>query len=108
MKDTVRETPGPLLGGLCIIHEFDRYSERDNDGSYIVTDAISTVYGTGSNVDNAREDWAESLAEYYGLLEQRAVSHPPTKVVFDGLREYVQRGDWWTDFKEGRLKTEVG
>lgn len=46
--------------------------EKDDDGSYVVSDDIFGVYGNGKSLSEAKRDYVLSLIEYYEILS----SHP--------------------------------
>ena len=63
--------------------------EQDDDGSYIMSDTVSVVYGVGDTPFQAKEDYIASLIEYYQLLASRA-SDPQTRSQFHRLRRYLR------------------
>lgn len=62
--------------------------ERDDDGSYIMSDTLSVVYGVGDTPFKAEQDYIVSLIEYYQLLAARA-SDPHAHSQFRRLRRYL-------------------
>lgn len=46
--------------------------ERSEDGTFVVSDYHSVVYGIGDTPNEARADYVISLIEYYELVSARA------------------------------------
>jgi hypothetical protein len=46
--------------------------ERDEDDSYILSEDVFHIYGQGSSIDEAREDFIVALVEYYEILKKYA------------------------------------
>ncbi|MBK8050884.1 MAG: hypothetical protein IPK16_29555 [Anaerolineales bacterium] len=63
--------------------------EQDEDGLFLASDSITTVYGYGEDGAEALDDYIVSLIEYYELLEG---SNSLTAVsAFDFLRGYLNK-----------------
>lgn len=50
--------------------ELDQFIERDADGSYLVTDSESVVYGHGATEAEARADYERSRCEYQEIISR--------------------------------------
>jgi hypothetical protein len=62
-----------------------------DDGVYVVSDGFSTVYGTGSDVQEAVDDYADELYAYFDKLERReAALARGLRDELTTLRRYVQ------------------
>lgn len=62
--------------------------ERDDDGSYVLSDNIFAIYGSGFTITDAVRDYVSAFVEYYELL----LTHQdaPTVALFRELGRYFQ------------------
>lgn len=67
--------------------------EREDDGSYVVSDDEFAVHGDGETRATALRDYASSLVEYYELLAERASDDEATAALFRRLQDYLKRTD---------------
>ncbi len=65
--------------------------EREDDGSFVVSDDEFAVHGDGESRDQAIRDYAESLIEYYELLSSRSRGDEPTMKLFRRLQDYLKK-----------------
>ena len=62
--------------------------ERDQDGSYLVSDPVFGVYGHGANEAEAFADFSVSLVEYRDIMATGV--NPETAEVLARLQTYLQ------------------
>lgn len=79
---------GQVAPGWHVIRPLFVLVEQDRDGSYVVSDDIFLVYGSGETAVEARGDYITSLVEYYAILA--ASDDPLDQAQFRLLREYLQ------------------
>jgi len=79
---------GVIVPGWRIREPLVLSVERDEDSSYIISDALFNVYGVGATHEIALEDYIESLIEYYEILERH--DDAPTVGQMSRLRVYLQ------------------
>lgn len=63
--------------------------ERDEEGSFIISDALFDVYGVGQTREDALDDYVVSLVEYYEIIAAHALNDVPTARLLDRLRIYL-------------------
>ena len=63
--------------------------ERDQDGTFLVSDPLFAVYGHGPTEDEALHDFLVSLGEYHEIMADGA--NPETRAVVANLDTYLQR-----------------
>ena len=64
--------------------------EQDADGTYIVDDDVSVIYGAGDTRAEAVYDYILSLVEYYELCERDALTGVSAQS-FQDIGRYVRR-----------------
>jgi len=64
--------------------------EQEDDGTYVVSDDVFMVYGSGDDRVQAINDYAVSLSELYEILEREAASNDLVKRQFAHLQTYIQ------------------
>jgi hypothetical protein len=67
--------------------------EQDDDGSYIASDDLFAVYGTGDTASNAWQDYVVSLMDYYELVYRQAKDNAATCALLLHLQNYIHRND---------------
>jgi len=65
--------------------------ERDDDGSFIISDDVFGMYGTGDNLPAALRDYAQTLVEYGELLAASAAHAASAQALLDRLHQHVGR-----------------
>jgi hypothetical protein len=65
--------------------------EKDEDGSYIVSDALFLVFGVGDTKDMALQDYISSLIEYYDLVLEGTESNSLDLDQSMHLKTYIQK-----------------
>ena len=58
--------------------------------TFIVSDDLFAVYGTGETSEQALQDYITSIIEYYRLLKGRAERNTETRKLFNYLRSYLK------------------
>lgn len=82
---------GEIAPGWRILQPLYVLVEQDRDGSYVISDDIFLVYGAGETATDARDDYVQSLIEYYHILADAAAPDDPTdQAQLRLLRQYVQ------------------
>jgi hypothetical protein len=81
---------GPIVSGWQIVKPLFVMLEQDEGGSFIVSDDIFVVYGTGDTGNEALDDYIMSLIDYYELLAERR-DDPPTEAQFHILQQYLHQ-----------------
>jgi hypothetical protein len=65
--------------------------ERDDDGSYLISDDLFAVYGDGLSISEALRDYIISLGDYYEILSARATNdNDLIREQFSRLQRYVR------------------
>ena len=65
--------------------------ELDADESYIASDNVFAVHGSGETKADAMSDYIASLIDYYELLSVRSCGDEPTAALFRHLQGYLER-----------------
>jgi hypothetical protein len=81
---------GKVSHGFELVQALPVHVERDQDGSYLVSDLLFGVYGQGPNENEASADFGVSLVEYYDIMA--AGVNPETRAVVNHLRAYLRAG----------------
>jgi hypothetical protein len=74
--------------GWCLLQPLLIKLEKSEDGTFVVSDYHSIVYGIGDTPNEARTDYVISLIEYYELVSARA---GPAKEPNSQLLQRLQR-----------------
>lgn len=81
---------GTIASGWELIRALPVKIEQDEDGYYIVSDDTFLVYGEGRTLEEAQQDYTESLIDYYEIIATRAgEGHIPTHQLLQLLQEYL-------------------
>jgi hypothetical protein len=81
---------GQIVPSWKLIQPLRLLIERDEDGTYIASEDIFRMYGTGRTPDEAVADYAVSLVDLYEFLEARLESNPLNRPRFGLLTRYLQ------------------
>jgi hypothetical protein len=65
--------------------------EADSSSSFVASEGVFYIYGTGQTRAEAVKDYIKSLCEYYELLSEQ--TDGPTVALFSFLSSYVQPVD---------------
>lgn len=79
---------GSISSGWSIVQPLMINTEMDDDRSYIVSDDIFGVYGSGKSVSEAKRDYTLSLIEYYEILS--AHSDEDTQKLLERVKVYLR------------------
>lgn len=60
--------------------------ERDEDGSFIMSEEVFNIYGHGATPENAKEDFIIALVEYYEILKKYASVDDASKAMLDKFK----------------------
>lgn len=82
---------GHLVPGWTFKLPYPVQIERDEEGSYVVSDDQFAVYGQGEDHSGAIDDYLISLVEYYEFMEAESAGHPPTASVFRRLERLITK-----------------
>jgi hypothetical protein len=63
---------GNVAHGWVINQPVPLILERDEDGSFILSEDVFHIYGSGDSIDAAKEDFVVALVEYYEILKSYA------------------------------------
>jgi hypothetical protein len=82
---------GNITSKWQIIQPLLLTEERDDDGSYLISDDLFEVYGDGSTVPDAIEDYITSLIDYYEILSVSSQENDElVKAQFHRLQRYLR------------------
>jgi hypothetical protein len=82
---------GELRQGWRLLHPIPVTIEQDTDGSYISSDEVFHVYGTGSTPNTALDDYVASLIDLYHFWEaDAATGNVPDQKAFAVLCEFLK------------------
>lgn len=81
---------GQISNDLVITQPFQINIERDDDGTYIVSDDLFLVYGNSDNQSDAVSDYVVSLIEFYEILKKNAITNVFDKSQFSMMEKYIQ------------------
>ncbi|HUU97496.1 MAG TPA: hypothetical protein VM487_17305 [Phycisphaerae bacterium] len=73
---------------------------------WLVTAGWIEVYGTGSTLDRALNDWLVALTENLELLERRADTHKPTRAKLARVGRMVRKCGFTTKGTKGTKDTK--
>lgn len=68
---------GPYAPGWIVRQPLPVSFIPDEDGTFIVSDEVFPVYGTGESITEAMADYLTSLVELYEIVEQDVVEQVP-------------------------------
>jgi hypothetical protein len=84
--------PQTLGYGWSLTQPLQLILERDDDGSYILSDGVFAVYGSGDTEEEAYADYIISLIDYYELLASRVTNNDPNNSSpFSRLQQYLSQ-----------------
>ncbi len=80
---------GQISNDFIITQPLQINVERDDDGTYIVSDSIFLVYGNGENQSDAVHDYVDSLIEFYKILKKSSETNAFDLKLFSKIEKYV-------------------
>ena len=60
---------GEVREGWIIEQPVSLKLDRDDDGTYIISEDVFNIYGQGVSIEAARENFVTALIEYYEILK---------------------------------------
>lgn len=82
-------TPAHLDSSIWqLTHPLMLNVEQDENGTFVISDDVFVMFGTGETEDEALQDYISTLIEYYELLAQK--NDEPTKQLFRHLQTYLR------------------
>ena len=82
---------GSIRSGWRLVVSLFIEIERDDDGTFIVSDDEFAVHGDGETREQAIRDYVDSLIEYYELLRSHSQENAQTLELFNRLQTYLQK-----------------
>ena len=82
---------GAIVPGWRLLKTLMLRIERDEDGSFVVSDDIFALHGDGETRDAAIRDYVQTLIEYHDLLVERAIGDQPTSALLSALKRYLEK-----------------
>lgn len=79
---------GEISKELIVVQWLLLNIEQDEDQSYVVSDEIFLVYGSGNNQSDAIKDYIASLIEFYNILKA-SKTDPFDQKQFAHLQSYI-------------------
>lgn len=64
--------------------------ERDNDGTFVISDDIFLVYGYGKDRLKAMKDYVNSFIDYFEAVKRNSDKNQFDKLLFSSLQTYMQ------------------
>lgn len=64
---------GPIAEGWSLVMPITLTIERDEEGAYLASEALTTVYGYGESGPEAIRDYIESLIDYYDIVNSASM-----------------------------------
>jgi len=75
-----------------ILQPIETTLEMDEDGDFMVYDALTNRYGVGDSPAEAFDEWFTELTEYYEFLESRiSDEHPENEKLLTAIKGYIVR-----------------
>jgi hypothetical protein len=59
---------GPVARGWVLVAPITLTIERDEDGAFLASETVTSVYGYGQSGPEAIRDYIESLIEYFEIV----------------------------------------
>lgn len=81
---------GPILEGWRIIRPLLLTIEEE-DGSYLISDDIFSVYGEGVSTPDALRDYQIALLDYYQIVARHAKKNAANSNLLEALQRYLQQ-----------------
>lgn len=81
---------GRIHPDLFIVEPLQINIEQEEDETYVVSDDLFLIYGSGKDQADAMKDYVLSLVEFYQLVEKNASSNPFDKKLLTHLQTHIQ------------------
>lgn len=82
------ELRGAIAPGWALVQPLSIWIQQDEDGDYIASDEAFYVYGQGSSLVAAQDDYIWALIEYYEIVS--AYEDAPSRQLLAQLRRYLR------------------
>lgn len=80
---------GEIAPGWRVVRTLPLISELDDDGTYLVSEELFLQYGQGETFAEAKQDYINSLIDYYQFLSTSLENDPETHSLFRYLQEFL-------------------
>jgi hypothetical protein len=65
--------------------------EQDEDGYYVLSDELFLMYGEGPTEIKAKEDYLETMVDYYQIIQEKAhEGDEPSQAILQKIQEYLR------------------
>lgn len=81
---------GRIHPSLFLVQPLQIIIEQDEDESFVVSDDLFLVYGSGKNQSEAMKDYVQSLVEFYQIIVKNAASNSFDNQLLTHLQTYIQ------------------
>lgn len=81
---------GPIAQDWILVQPLELTIEQEEDESYLVSEDIFLLYGTGNTLAEALFDYSNALIEYHQLLAQRGEANPLDLPILDRVRFFLK------------------
>jgi hypothetical protein len=82
------ELSGKIAPGWKLVKTLPVSVQLDEDGQYLLTDDLFSIFGEGGSISEAQQDLITSLIEYYELVAQ--YEDEPSQKLLVMMRKYLQ------------------
>jgi hypothetical protein len=88
LEHTQMELYGAIAPGWEIIESLPVSVQIDEDGQYLLTDEVFSIFGEGVKLENAQQDLIASLIEYYEIISE--YQDEPSQELIRMLKKYLR------------------
>ena len=81
---------GRIHSNLFLVQPLQINIEQDEDETYVVSDDLFLVYGSGKDQSEAMKDYVLSLVEFYQLIKKNAALNSFDQQLLTQLQTYIQ------------------
>jgi len=82
---------GKIAEGWFLTRNLEIFLEQDDDGTWIASDTVVDVYGTGESKEEAIDDYCVSLIEFYEILSENQTKDQRSARLLKKLEHYLVR-----------------
>jgi hypothetical protein len=83
-----------IFPGWILTQQLPMILEFDDDGTYIVSDAIFSRYGAGESFKAAMFDFITGFIDYYEIMSRDATEeYPATQALFQQLQQFINHSN---------------
>lgn len=80
---------GEIRPGWSLIKTLQIDFDVEDDGLILAFDNEFFMYGSGQSVEDAMDDYINSLIEYYQVVERSSRGHIPSRGLLEKLQNYL-------------------